>query len=69
MSEAMDGDIGNFTELRKLKDYCKSVLMLAPIGKGEELLKKFTYYLDAEEEHNNAEKEQLASEIENQKKN
>ena len=32
-------------ELRKLRDYSKSVLAFAPLGQGEGLLKKFTYYI------------------------
>lgn len=50
-------------ELKKLKNYSKSVLTLAPIGKGNDLLKKFTYYVAAEEEHNDIEKEQLLGEL------
>lgn len=50
-------------DLSNLKDYAKSVLTLAPLGKGEVILEKFTHYVDAEEEKNNTEKKQIELEL------
>ena len=50
-------------ELCKLKDYSKYVLTLAPIGKGEVILKKFICYMESEEKYNDLEKKQIDLEL------
>ena len=50
-------------EISMLEEYAKSVLALAPIEKGAELLKEFRRYVKAEQEQNDAEKSSLNQEL------